>query len=153
MVEPRPLSEDEFWAIYRKVPRLTVEIVVLADNGSVLLTKRAIDPCRGLWHLPGGTVRFGESLADAVTRIADNELGLTLHASRLLGHIEYPSHYRNGLDHPVGIAFEAVGRIDDVTLNAAASEYGWFRELPSTMHDEQRGFVTSRVTPPARSGL
>ncbi len=54
-----PLSKKEFFDIYRKGPRLTVEIILLSDQG-VFLTLRNIEPCISLWHLPGGTVRFGE---------------------------------------------------------------------------------------------
>ena len=39
----------------------------------VYLTKRSIEPCKGLWHLPGGTVRFGESLTEAGKLTANKE--------------------------------------------------------------------------------
>ena len=65
---PHPLTPDEFRDIYSKVPRLTVEVVLRSPAG-VLLTLRDIEPCRGLWHLPGGTVRYGEKLLDAVRRV------------------------------------------------------------------------------------
>lgn len=70
-----PLTKEEFDSIYSKVPRLTVELVI-KDGDKILLTKRSIEPCRGLWHLPGGTVYFGESLLDAVKRIAKKELSI-----------------------------------------------------------------------------
>ena len=60
-----------------------------------------------MWHLPGGTVRFGEPLVEAVARVARDELALTVEVGDLLGYIEYPSHYENGLDCPVGLAFAA----------------------------------------------
>ena len=44
----------------------------------VLLALRDFGPCKGLWHLPGGTVRFGEPVVDAVRRVARDELGLTV---------------------------------------------------------------------------
>ena len=141
---PQPLSEQEFWAIYRKVPRLTVEVVVV-DRGRVLLTKRDIEPCRGLWHLPGGTVRFGEPLAEAVARIARQELAITVTATGLLGCIEYPSHYLNGLDHPVGIAFRTTAWSGTVTPSPAASEHGWFATIPDPIHDEQRDFLAAHL--------
>lgn len=100
-----PLPEAEFHEIYSKVPRLTVELVVVQDSEGVLLVKRASGPCAGLWHIPGDTVRFGEPLVDAVRRFSSQELGLELQPGPLLGYIEYPSHYLNGLDSPVGIAF------------------------------------------------
>jgi 8-oxo-dGTP diphosphatase len=132
-----PLPREEFDWIFRRVPRLTVEVVIASADRGVLLSLRDIEPCKGTWHLPGGTVRFGEPLTDAVKRVADGELGMTVSAGPLLGYIEYPSHYNNGLDSPVGLAFAAK------ITGAEASPHGcqWFKTLPDQMHDEQRRFL------------
>ena len=135
-----PLSEREFWEIYGRVPRLTVEVAVTSERG-LLLTRRAIEPCRGMWHLPGGTVRFGERLADAVVRVARRELGIEVLESRMLGVIEYPSHYENGLDSPVGLVFLVTRRSGSVEVSEEASESGWFLEPPAEMHPEQVRFL------------
>jgi len=136
-----PLTEQEFRAIYAKVPRLTVEVVVRSPLG-VLLTKRTTGACAGLWHIPGGTVRFGEPLAVAVARVASTELGRALHAGPLLGCIEYPSHYLNGLDSPVGVAFLCdVGADVDVPAGDGSGR-GWFTVPPEPMHTEQVEFLT-----------
>ncbi len=135
-----PLPEAAFREIYGRVPRLTVEVVLTRDR-RVLLTLRAIEPCRGMWHLPGGTVRFGERLAEAARRVARDELGLEVGAPRMLGVIEYPSHLEHGLDHPVGIAFGVEAGEGAVRLDGTAGEHGWFRHLPSPMHEEQARFL------------
>ncbi len=135
-----PLSQEEFQAIYSKVPRLTVEIIV-KDGVKVYLTKRDIEPCKGMWHLPGGTVRFGEKLTEAVGRIAERELGVKVTDAKLLGYIEYPSHYTKGLDCPVGIAFSVESYEGDFKPNEEASESDWFEALPDNMHEEQKDFL------------
>src|SRR5581483_5588422 len=91
-----PLPKHEFDWIFSRVPRLTVEVVITAPSRGVLLSLREIEPCRGMWHLPGGTVRFGEPATEAVVRVARDELGLDVEVGPLLGYIEYPSHYLNG---------------------------------------------------------
>ena len=48
----------------------TVEVLITSEERGVLLALRDVDPCRGMWNLPGGTVRFGERLVDAVRRVA-----------------------------------------------------------------------------------
>jgi 8-oxo-dGTP pyrophosphatase MutT (NUDIX family) len=136
-----PLPKEEFDAIYRRVPRLTVEVVIASAERGVLLSLRDIEPCKGMWHLPGGTVRFGEPLVDAVARVARDELGLTVDVGDMLGYIEYPSHFENGLDSPVGIAFAA--DIANATARPAGCE--WFQALPENMHDEQKDFLAAHA--------
>ena len=136
-----PLPKDEFDSIFSRVPRITVEVVISSPQRGVLLSLRDIEPCKGMWHLPGGTVRFGEPLVDAVARVASDELGLAVDVGEMLGYIEYPSHYEHGLDCPVGVAFAA--QISDATPPPAGCE--WFKALPHNMHDEQKDFLAARL--------
>jgi ADP-ribose pyrophosphatase YjhB (NUDIX family) len=136
-----PLPQAEYEAVYAQVPRLTVEVVIASEAG-LLLTRRETGPCRGLWHIPGGTVRFGEPLTAAVTRVAQQELGLEATAGALLGYIEYPSHLERALDWPVGMAFRTELAPSAVGKPFARPEVtGWFSQLPDEMHDEQRAFL------------
>ncbi len=139
-----PLPQREFEEIFARVPRLTVEVVIVSED-RVLLSRRESGPCAGLWHIPGGTVRFGEPLTEAVERVAKQELGLDVTIDRLLGYIEYPSHLDRGLDWPVGIAFgvhPAPSAETPLTLSPGKVE--WFIELPEEMHEEQRRFLRAR---------
>lgn len=138
------LSQEEFTEIYSKVPRLTIEIIIKRDS-EVFLTKRNIEPCKGLWHLPGGTVRFGEKLTQAVLRIAKRELNIKVNDTKLLGYIEYPSHFEKGLDSPVGIAFEVIDYDGELKPNSEAKNWGWFKDLPSAMHQEQQDFLNPNL--------
>ncbi len=136
-----PLPQAEFEAIFSRVPRLTVEVVIADPGRGVLLALRESGPCRGLWHLPGGTVRFGEPVRAAVARVADGELGVAVTATELLGFIEYPSHYENGLDSPVGLAFAARPAGGSPQAERLRGRCRWFATLPDEIHDEQRAFL------------
>jgi ADP-ribose pyrophosphatase YjhB (NUDIX family) len=137
-----PLPQADYEAIFSRVPRLTVEVVITAaKTGGILLTRRESGPCRGLWHIPGGTVRFGEPLTEAVARVARQELGVEVVVGPLIGYIEYPSH-RVIPDWPVGMAFQAKllwpgapGEVD------RPGRVAWFSQLPEEMHEEQKTFV------------
>lgn len=136
-----PLPQAEFEAIYAKVPRLTVEVVITgADGGGVLLSRRERGPCQGLWHIPGGTVRFGEHLTEAVQRVPLEELGLSVVVGNMLGYIEYPSHLSIG-DWPVGVAFQATATPPARPAAGRQGGVAWFTELPEEMHDEQKAFL------------
>lgn len=140
-----PLPQDEFERIFSRVPRLTVELVIASSETGVLLALRDFGPCEELWHLPGGTVRFGEPVIEAVRRVAQDELGLTVSVGQLLGCIEYPSHYNNGLDSPVGLAFRAQTSIVDMPERDLRSGCAWFTVLPDKMHDEQKEFLVRHL--------
>lgn len=149
-----PLSKQEFKAIYSKVPRLTVEIIVRDATGAVYMTQRSIKPCEGKWHLPGGTVQFGESLIDAVRRVAERELSIQVKHASNCGIIEYPSHYLadrdhpedpdHPEDHPVGLVFDVHDYNGIPVANAEASDSGWFTELPANAHDDQDAFLVEK---------
>ncbi len=48
-----PLPQEEFEAIFSRVPRLTVEVVIATPETGVLLSLRDIPPCVGLGTYPG----------------------------------------------------------------------------------------------------
>jgi len=139
-----PLPQAEFESIFARVPRLTVEVVIVSAEG-VLLSQRQSGPCQGLWHMPGGTVRFGEPLTDAVSRVAAQEVGLGLVAGRFLGYIEYPSHLQRSWDWPVGMAFAT--QLDQASGPGfePTPTIRWFAQLPADMHEEQRAFLSAHV--------
>ena len=140
---PRPpLPEEEYRAVYGRVPRLTVEVVVVGPDG-VLLTLREDGPCTGLWHLPGGTVRWGEPVVDAVRRVARSETGLDVAAGPLLGVIEYPSHVAAGIDSPVGLAHLCPVDVTPAVRDGVV--HGWFRHAPEPMHAEQVTFLRAHA--------
>ncbi len=147
--EPDPppgwLPKDEFDAIYSRVPRLCVEVVLTTPERGVLLALRDIPPTVGAWHIPGGTVLFGEALVDAVARVARRELGLEVEVGELLGTIEYPSHHTNGLDSPVGLAYAARARAGDAELDSLPEGCQWFTRLPDGLYAEQREFLAQRL--------
>jgi 8-oxo-dGTP diphosphatase len=137
---PGWLPKAEFDAIFSRVPRLSVEVVIATPERGVLLMLRDIPPNIGAWHIPGGTVMFGERLTDAVKRVARDELGLEVSVGDLLGYIEYPSHYENGLDSPVGIAFRTISAAGEPPDGCA-----WFTALPDGLYAEQAEFLARRL--------
>lgn len=142
-----PLSYQEFQAIYSKVPRLNVEVVIEAPEG-VVLTKRTISPYKGLWHLPGGTVYFGESLRQAVQRVAKDELGVDVTIGAQLGYIEYPSAAEevDFAGWPIGIAFQAEVTGGELVAREQASEVKYFKQIPEDTIREQKMFLESNQT-------
>ncbi len=50
--------------------------MIILDKGRVLIIKRAFEPSKGKWSIPGGVVELGEKVRDAAKREAHEELGL-----------------------------------------------------------------------------
>ncbi|MCW4050053.1 MAG: NUDIX hydrolase [Candidatus Bathyarchaeota archaeon] len=52
--------------------------VLIEQEGEYLLIKRAAEPDKGLWSIPGGLVEVGEKASEAAAREALEETGLTV---------------------------------------------------------------------------
>jgi 8-oxo-dGTP diphosphatase len=68
-------------------PEVAVGAVVTRD-GQFLLVRRAHGPAAGEWSVPGGRVRLGEELHEAVVRETREETGLDVVVERFLGWVE-----------------------------------------------------------------
>ena len=53
-------------------------------DGRVVLVKRAHEPLKGEWSLPGGVVELGETLEQAVAREVAEETGLVVHVGPVI---------------------------------------------------------------------
>jgi 8-oxo-dGTP diphosphatase len=123
---------------------------ILEQDGRVLLTRRSINPGRGLWTFPGGFVDFGEAVTDAALRETLEETGLRAELTGLLNVYSYPGA-------PVIIVYRA--RVTGGTLTSCdendalewmkVSEIPWDQlAFPST-RDALREWVGLRGEVPA----
>ncbi len=135
-----PLTPEEFKSIYSKVPRLCVDIVLKSPKG-VYLTLRDIEPCKGQWHIPGGTVFFDETLEQAVRRVAERELGIVIEKAKQVAVIDFSNHVEHSFDHPVSIVYEVEKYSGDFMFNKETAHGEWFNKLPDNMHDVQDKFL------------
>ena len=53
---------------YPQRPIVAVSGVILNPTKEILIVKRVKSPGKGLWSLPGGAVKLGEKLQDALIR-------------------------------------------------------------------------------------
>lgn len=57
---------------------------VLVEKGKVLLIKRAHEPAKDKWAIPGGKINFGERSCDAVKREFREETGLDVEVGKMI---------------------------------------------------------------------
>jgi len=110
----------------------TVCALLLDDEGRVLLTRRAREPHRGKWDLPGGFLDEGEHPLDALRRELLEETGLEVEADEFVG--VWMDRYGDGASAPWTLNLFWTARIVRGVPSPAddVSELGWFPldELP-----------------------
>ena len=71
--------------IHYQNPKPTATLICMR-NADILLVKRAFEPAKGEWSLPGGFIELGETPEDAAVRELNEETYLKGDVVFLLGH-------------------------------------------------------------------
>ena len=118
--------------LYPEAPIVGVGAVIVKDN-KVLLIKRAGEPGRGLWSIPGGLVELGEKIKDAVRREVKEETGLDVKVDELANVTEIITKDEKGRIkfHYVIIDFFATPLGGELKPSSDALEAKWveFKDL------------------------
>ncbi|GAB1516419.1 NUDIX domain-containing protein [Actinophytocola sp. KF-1] len=117
-----------------------VGAVVHDPDGRLLLVRRANDPGRGQWSLPGGRVEPGESDASAVAREIHEETGLQVRAGSLVGSVSRPAP--QGVYVIFDYAAEVVG--GDLSAGDDASDVAWV-DLVTFTDLDRRGLLVDQL--------
>jgi ADP-ribose pyrophosphatase YjhB (NUDIX family) len=104
-------------------PAPTASAIVERD-GRILLTRRGIEPFRGMWDLPGGFVEPGEHPEDAVRRELFEETGLDVAPGCLVGI--YTDVYGHGGGTTLNIYYAAEVVCGAEAASSDVSELRWF---------------------------
>lgn len=118
--------------LYPEAPIVGVGAVIVKDN-KVLLIRRAGEPGRGLWSIPGGLVELGERIKDAVRREVKEETGLDVKIDKLANVTEIITKDEKGRIkfHYVIIDFFAIPLRGKLKPSSDALEAKWveFKDL------------------------
>lgn len=107
MPQVKKIPKEIFDYIENYVPFSSVDIIINYKNEGIILTKRAIRPYRGWWHLPGSVILKNERMVDAVKRSAREELGLELINIQFLGNYELFTKRRHYITHAFAAQYES----------------------------------------------
>jgi len=97
---------------------------------SILFLRRNNDPVKGQWWFPGGRVRKGETLVEALNREVKEETGLEVIESELVNGYSRIFDTR----HDISIAYLCDCKGEKIKLNNEHSEYKYFKKLPTNIH-------------------
>lgn len=137
------LTDDDFKYVFERAPRLCVDIVVVSPRG-ILLSVRDIEPGKGLWHIPGGTVGKGELLEEAVKRISLKETGLEVEIEKQLGVIEYLQEDQGEWErHSVSVVYLVKSTGGELKHDFQSKKLTYVEVVPSEMYPGQAEFLNT----------
>lgn len=113
-------------------PKPTASIL-LVDDKKVLLVKRAIDPSKGEWDLPGGFIEEDEQPEAAIKRESMEELGVRVKITKFLGI--FMDRYGYGGGSTLNIYYTGIILSGTLTPGDDICECRWFlpENIPAKM--------------------
>ncbi len=126
--QQRPFCEKCGWIHYLNPPPVVCGLCYRrVDLGviEVLLIKRAVEPKKGFWSLPGGFIEIGESPEQACLRELEEETGIGGLKGVCIISAEYQRSRRYGSVVVIGYAVEIKGN-PPLKAGDDAQEVKWF---------------------------
>ena len=148
------MNDKDFLNIIAVTPLVSIDLIVKNRTGNVFLGKRVNRPAKGYWFVPGGRIRKNEHLHEAMERISESELGVTItsDAAKLVGAYEhiYDDNFfgEKGVNtHYVVLAYEChLENGIQITLDHQHSEAKWWRIedvlRSSEVHENTKAYFT-----------
>ena len=131
------LSDREFLQVVKNAPLVSIDLILMNDEGQVLLGRRRNEPAKGYWFVPGGRIhKDEESISAAFARVARKELGrlaseaLDFGKAKLLGAFVH-KYATNFMEAPgIGTYYVVLAYVVGANID--------LQELP-TNEDDQHG--------------
>ena len=116
--------------IVAHIPIPSVDLIIVTDDG-LLLAKRQNEPAKGEWFVPGGRIQKGESLEEAVYRVAREELSVDVVIEEELGAYDHLYETADvaadvGGKHYVAHGYVVRPESDTITLDKQHSDAQYF---------------------------
>lgn len=109
-------------------PKACTGIILKNEAGEILLVKRAIDPRKGFWDVPGGFVDQGETFEECTIREAKEELGAEITDLKYIDSMIDTYLFQDIEYETLGVMFEAtLNNIDDLEPADDVASYEFFK--------------------------
>lgn len=126
---------EKFFGKNLRFPILTADVIIKDPRGTLLI-KRAGQPYKGYWCLPGGMVEHGEKVEDAAKREVFEETGLKVNIKKFIGIFDNPKRDPRG--HAISLCFLASVAGGKMTTSDEALEVRFFRKIPRRLGFDHR---------------
>lgn len=123
-------------------PTLTVDAVlfqIINNQLNVLLTKRAKQPFKDTWALPGGYCAKGQTTLEALSSVVKTKVGLDIDQD--LKYIEqlysFDTVARDPRGHAVSVTYMGIGNKIETSPGSQVSQWHPVDSLPELAYDHQ----------------
>jgi len=125
-VTKQRLTNKVYDLLRKTTPFCNIDLVI-KNNNKFLLGKRIIKPYTGFWSVPGGRIRKGEKIVNAITRIAKEEVAIKVDKPHLIGVYEGLSKYR----HDISLTYLVNYLEGTPQIDHQHSSFQWFSKIPN----------------------
>lgn len=131
------LPQEVFEFVTTVTPMINVDLLIKNSDGHVLMAWRD-DICGRGWHIPGGIIRYKESIEDRIRQVAVKELKTEVHIEPgpiMINSIITPGRIRG---HFISLLYRCFlptdFQINNVGLTDSDEGYlAWIKECPDNM--------------------
>lgn len=124
---------------YPEIPMPAVGIIIYHDK-KVLIIKRAYEPSKNRWSIPGGVIEIGEKVRDAAKREVKEELGLDVRIMNVVDVLDNIVYEKNKIKfHFVLIDFLATVMQGTITPNHECLDVKWVEKHELDGYDLTNG--------------
>lgn len=149
------LPDEVFYFISELTPLINVDLLIQDAAGRTLLTWRSDRFYGPGWHIPGGIIRFKETIQTRIQKVAQNELGAEVLVTGPARSIqEKMATGRNTRGHFISMLFPCQlltqPTVPSAGLEPQAGQWAWFESSPENLisvHDSYRPFIDGRTVP------
>ena len=136
------LDKQTFSTVIKSSPLVSIDLVVINQNGQALLGQRLNRPAKGFWFVPGGRILKNESLANAFKRLTLDELGTEFAIEQATLQGPYDHFYDDNVfgneftTHYVAISFviKLTQPLSNLPMDVQHNGYKWF-EINDLLND------------------
>lgn len=128
------LSNEAYLNIIETMPVVCIDGLIINEKKQFLLVKRANEPLKNEFWMPGGRLHKNEKCEDGIKRKILQELNAEVEIIKCLGHFEEffektEQNVKNGF-HAISIVFLLRLLNQNIKLDEQSMEWIWTEKLP-----------------------